>query len=59
MFKLVQLTKRYGKIHYVFAGQWTGKKFDIMYIDAGKFPIPDEVFEEDINNLISILRQVK
>lgn len=34
-------------------------KFDITYKEAGKFPVPDEVFEEDIKNLISILRQVK
>jgi hypothetical protein len=31
----------------------------IRYREAGKFPVPDEKFEEDIRELVSILRQVK
>ena len=31
----------------------------IRYREAGKFPVPDEKFEEDICELVSILRQVK
>lgn len=34
-------------------------QFAIRYREAGKFPIPDEKFENDIQELVSILRQVK
>ena len=34
-------------------------QFAIRFREAGKFPIPDEKFNNDIKELVSILQQVK
>ena len=43
------------------AERWRFSKlqFAIRFREAGKFPIPDEKFEKDIQELVDILRQVK